>query len=194
MPFMHAQFDLPLPRFHHIVDPYPWAEGWGKDQDGSAGTPPAAGGQDSRAGPENVAAFVAEPIQGAGGVIIPPATYWPEVQRICRKHDVLLVADEVICGFGRTGNWWGHETMGFEPDIVAMAKGLSSGYVPIAAVAFGRRVGEAIFAGEKEYAHGVTYAGHPVAARWRCRTWRSSRRKAWPPVPQGRSATISGRR
>ena len=138
MPFMHGMFDLPLPRFHHIGNPYPWAEGWGKD--------PAEFGREAAGwleakilelGPENVAAFVAEPIQGAGGVIIPPATYWPEVQRICREHDVLLVADEVICGFGRTGNWWGHQTMGFEPDLVAMAKGLSSGYVPIAAVAFG---------------------------------------------------------
>jgi putrescine aminotransferase len=165
MKFMHEQFDLPLPRFHHIGNPYPWGEGWGKD--------PAAFGREAAGwleakirelGPENVAAFVAEPIQGAGGVIIPPETYWPEVQRICREHDVLLVADEVICGFGRTGNWWGHQTMGFTPDLVSMAKGLSSGYVPIAAVAFGQRVGDAIFAGEKEYAHGVTYAGHPVCA------------------------------
>jgi putrescine aminotransferase len=165
MRFMHEQFDLPLPRFHHIGDPYPWRDGWGKD--------PAEFGREAAGwleakilelGPDNVAAFVAEPIQGAGGVIIPPDSYWPEVQRICREHDVLLVADEVICGFGRTGNWWGHQTMGFTPDLVSMAKGLSSGYVPIAAVAFGRRVGDAIFAGEKEYAHGVTYAGHPVCA------------------------------
>ncbi|MEK0084533.1 aspartate aminotransferase family protein [Benzoatithermus flavus] len=165
MRFMHEPFDLPLPRFHHIGNPYPWIEGRGKD--------PAAFGLEAarwleekilELGPENVAAFVAEPIQGAGGVIIPPETYWPEVQRICRQYDVLLVSDEVICGFGRTGSWWGHETMGFEPDIVSMAKGLSSGYVPIAAVAFGRRVGDVIFAGEKEYAHGVTYAGHPVCA------------------------------
>jgi putrescine aminotransferase len=165
MPFMHGIFDLPLPRFHHIGNPYPWVEGWGKD--------PAAFGLEAagwleqkilKLGPENVAAFIGEPIQGAGGVIIPPETCWPEVQRICRKYDVLLIADEVICGFGRTGSWWGHETMGFTPDIVTMAKGLSSGYVPIAAVAFGERVGEAVFAGEKEYAHGVTYAGHPVCA------------------------------
>jgi putrescine aminotransferase len=86
------------------------------------------------------------------------------VQRICRRHDVLLVADEVICGFGRTGRWWGFETFGFEPDIVSMAKGLSSGYAPIAAVALGARVGEAVFRAEREYAHGVTYAGHPAAA------------------------------
>jgi putrescine---pyruvate transaminase len=166
MRFMHEPFDLPLPRFHHIGNPYPWGEGRGKD--------PAAFGLEAarwledkilELGPENVAAFVAEPVQGAGGVIIPPETYWPEVQRICREHDVLLVADEVICGFGRLGSWWGFERMGFEPDIVTMAKGLSSGYQPIAAVALGRRVGDAVFAAEREYAHGVTYAGHPVAAR-----------------------------
>jgi putrescine aminotransferase len=165
MRFMHEIFDLPLARFHHIGNPYGWVEGRGRDPD-------AFGLEAARwleakileLGPENVAAFVAEPIQGAGGVIIPPRTYWPEVQRICSTYDVLLVADEVICGFGRTGNWWGHQTLGFEPDLVTMAKGLSSGYVPIAAVAFGRRVGDAIYAGEKEYAHGVTYAGHPVCA------------------------------
>jgi putrescine aminotransferase len=165
MKFMHEQFDLPLPRFHHIGNPYPWGEGRGKDPDAFGRE--AAGWLEAKIrelGAENVAAFVAEPIQGAGGVIIPPATYWPEIQRICREHDVLLVADEVICGFGRTGNWWGHQTMGFTPDLVSMAKGLSSGYVPIAAVAFGKRVGDAIFSGEKEYAHGVTYAGHPVCA------------------------------
>jgi putrescine aminotransferase len=165
MRFMHEQFDLPLPRFHHIGNPYPWGEGRGKD--------PAEFGREAAGwleakilelGAKNVAAFVAEPIQGAGGVIIPPDSYWPEVQRICREYDVLLVADEVICGFGRTGDWWGHQTLGFTPDLVSMAKGLSSGYVPIAAVAFGERVGEAIFAGEKEFAHGVTYAGHPVCA------------------------------
>ena len=165
MRFMHEPFDLPLPRFHHIGNPYPWVESRGLDPDEFGKI--AAGWLEAKIlelGAENVAAFVAEPIQGAGGVIIPPRTYWPEVQRICREHDVLLVADEVICGFGRTGSWWGHETFGFTPDIVTMAKGLSSGYVPIAAVAFGARVGEAIFAGEKEYAHGVTYAGHPVCA------------------------------
>ena len=165
MRFMHEPFDLPLPRFHHIGNPYRWGEGWGKDPDAFGRE--AAGWLEAKIlelGPENVAAFVAEPIQGAGGVIIPPDSYWPEIQRICREHDVLLVADEVICGFGRIGAWWGHEALGFTPDLVSMAKGLSSGYVPIAAVAFGRRVGDAIFAGEKEYAHGVTYSGHPVCA------------------------------
>ena len=165
MRFMHEPFDLPLARFHHIGNPYPWGEGWGKDP-AEFGLEAARWLEDKilELGPGNVAAFVAEPVQGAGGVIVPPETYWPEVQRICRRHDVLLVADEVICGFGRTGRWWGFETFGFEPDIVSMAKGLSSGYAPIAAVALGARVGDAVFRGEREYAHGVTYAGHPVAA------------------------------
>ena len=108
---MHEPFDLPLPRFAHIGNPYWFAEGGDLDPDEFGKV--AAGWLEAKIlelGPENVAAFVAEPIQGAGGVIIPPRTYWPEVQRICREHDVLLVADEVICGFGRTGNWWGSDT------------------------------------------------------------------------------------
>ena len=115
-------------------------------------------------GPENVAAFIGEPIQGAAGVLIPPSTYWPEVQRICRKYGVLIISDEVICGFGRTGNWWGFETLGFEPDIVAMAKGLSSGYLPIGAVAFADTLLKDFFDQGGEFYHGMTYAGHPVAA------------------------------
>jgi putrescine aminotransferase len=165
MRFMHEIFDLPLERFHHIGNPYPWVEGWGRDP--AAFGIEAAGWLEAKIlelGAENVAAFIGEPVQGAGGVIIPPASYWPEIQRICRKHDVLLIADEVICGFGRTGNWWGSTTFGIEPDVITMAKGLSSGYQPIAAVALGQRIGDAVFAGEKEYAHGVTYAGHPVCA------------------------------
>jgi putrescine aminotransferase len=164
MTFMHRPFDLPLPRFSHIGNPYRFAEG-GDMEPGAFGLKAARELEERirEIGPDNVAAFVAEPIQGAGGVIIPPESYWPEIQRICRKHDVLLVVDEVICGFGRTGNWWGSQTFGIEPDVIAMAKGLSSGYQPIAAVAFGRRLGDALYASDFEYAHGVTYAGHPTA-------------------------------
>lgn len=165
MSFMHGMFDLPLERFHHIGNPYWFAEGGDMEPD-AFGLAAARQLEDKilELGPENVAAFIGEPIQGAGGVIIPPSTYWPEIQRICRKYDVLLCVDEVINGFGRTGNWWGSQTFGIEPDTISMAKGLSSGYVPIAAVALGKRVGDAVFEGEKEYAHGVTYAGHPVCA------------------------------
>ena len=114
-------------------------------------------------GPENVAAFIGEPLQGAGGVIIPPSSYWPEVERICRKYGILLVCDEVICGFGRTGNWWGHETMGVSPDIIAMAKGLSSGYMPISATAVSKEIVDVLKTGG-DFVHGFTYSGHPVAA------------------------------
>ena len=115
-------------------------------------------------GPDNVAAFVGEPIQGAGGVIVPPANYWAEIQRICQKYDILLAADEVICGFGRTGSWFGSETLGIQPDIISMAKGLSSGYLPIAAVAVGDRIANALIDHDEDFNHGFTYSGHPVAA------------------------------
>lgn len=164
IPAMHPQADLPLPGFVHIDCPYWYG-------DGGDMTPEEFGLKTARAleekilelGAENVAAFVAEPVQGAGGLIIPPANYWGEINRICRKYDVLLHVDEVICGFGRTGRWFGSETYGIEPDMINMAKGLSSGYQPIAAVGLGPRVGEALFNAENEWSHGFTYSGHPVA-------------------------------
>ena len=162
---MHPQSDLPLPGFEHVAAPYWYGEG-------GAHTPEEHGRLAAQAlerriqelGPERVAAFIGEPIQGAGGVIIPPEGYWAEIQRICREHDVLLIVDEVICGFGRTGRWWGAERFGIRPDIVTAAKGLSSGYLPIAAVLLGRRVGDALVAAGQEWTHGFTYSGHPVAA------------------------------
>lgn len=114
-------------------------------------------------GADKIAAFIAEPMQGAGGVIIPPDTYWPEINRICKAHNILLVADEVICGFGRTGNWWGSETFGIEPDLMPIAKGLSSGYLPIGGVLVNDRVGDVITSGGGEFYHGFTYSGHPAA-------------------------------
>jgi putrescine aminotransferase len=114
-------------------------------------------------GAENVAAFIGEPFQGAGGVIFPPSTYWPEIQRICRKHDILLAADEVIGGFGRTGEWFAHQHFGFEPDLITLAKGLTSGYVPMGAVGLHDRVAQPIIE-NGEFNHGLTYSGHPVAA------------------------------
>ena len=162
---MHPQSDLPLPGFEHIEAPY-WY-GRGGDL-----TPEAFGRQAADAleerivqlGPENVGAFIGEPIQGAGGVIIPPDGYWQRIQAICRRHDVLLIADEVICGFGRTGRWWGSDSFGIKPDIMTMAKGLSSGYLPISALMVGERIGEALASSGEEWVHGFTYSGHPVAA------------------------------
>jgi putrescine aminotransferase len=110
-----------------------------------------------------VAAFIGEPVQGAGGVIVPPASYWPEVQRICDRHGILLVSDEVITGFGRTGRWFGCETMGMRPDLMTFAKGVTSGYVPLGGVLVGDRVARVLIDRGGEFEHGFTYSGHPVA-------------------------------
>lgn len=162
---MHDQVGTALPGFHHVQQPY-WFDFGGDRTPEEFGLDAAADLEKKilEVGPENVAAFIGEPIQGAAGVLIPPSTYWPEVQRICRKYGILIVSDEVICGFGRTGNWWGFQTFGFEPDIVPMAKGLSSGYLPIGAVAFADRIANEFFELGGEFYHGMTYAGHPVAA------------------------------
>jgi putrescine aminotransferase len=161
---MHAQGGLPLPDFHHVMPPYAFEYGRGEDPD-------AFGRRAAEAlerkilelGPERVAAFFGEPLMGAGGVILPPASYWPAVQEICRRHDVLLLADEVICGFGRTGSDWGSRTFGIEPDLISMAKGLTSGYVPMSALALSDRIAS-VLRGGGVLQHGFTYSGHPVAA------------------------------
>jgi len=161
---MHGQTGLPLPGFEHIRPPYYLRDGGNMtpEQFGLA----AAQALEERIreiGPERVAAFIAEPVQGAGGVIVPPSTYFPEIQRICREHGILLIADEVICGFGRTGNWFGCETFGIRPDLMTLAKGLSSGYLPISAVMVGERVARTLIDEGGEFFHGFTYSGHPVA-------------------------------
>jgi putrescine aminotransferase len=162
---MHAQSDLPLAGFEHVIAPYWYAEGGALSPEEHGRKAAAALEQRIlELGPDTVAAFIGEPIQGAGGVIIPPPGYWAEVQRICRAHDVLLIADEVICGFGRTGRWWGSERFEITPDLMTVAKGLSSGYLPIAALLLGQRVGDTLMAAGQEWAHGFTYSGHPVAA------------------------------
>lgn len=121
----------------------------------------------AREGADTIAAFFAEPVQGAGGVIVPPDSYFPKLQAVLKKHDILLVADEVICGFGRTGNWFGCDTYGIRPDIMTVAKALSSSYMPISATLLSKRIYDGVVEGSKRngaFAHGVTYAGHPVAA------------------------------
>jgi putrescine---pyruvate transaminase len=162
---MHEQVGTGFPGFHHVQQPH-WYDFGGDKTPEEFGLEAAAAVEKKilEVGPENVAAFIGEPIQGAAGVLIPPSTYWPEVQRICRKYGVLIISDEVICGFGRTGKWWGFQSFGFEPDIVTMAKGLSSGYQPIGAVAFADILIKDFFALGGEFSHGMTYAGHPVAA------------------------------
>ncbi|WP_299592164.1 aspartate aminotransferase family protein [uncultured Tateyamaria sp.] len=163
MTAMHEQGGLPVPGIVHINQPNWWSEG-GDTAPEDFGL---ARAQELEAailehGEDKVAAFIAEPIQGAGGVIIPPSTYWPEIQRICDKYEILLIADEVICGFGRTGNWFGSQTLGIKPHIMTIAKGLSSGYQPIGGSIVCDEVAEVI--GSGEFNHGYTYSGHPVAA------------------------------
>ena len=162
---MHPQADLPLPLFEHIAAPY-WYDHGGERSPDQFGLDAARALERKieELGADRVAAFIGEPIQGAGGVIVPPASYWPEIQRICRAHDVLVIADEVICGFGRTGRWFGCDTYGIAPDFMTLAKGLSSGYLPISAVMIADRVAETLIGARQEFSHGFTYSGHPVAA------------------------------
>ena len=163
--FMHEMGDLPIANIHHIGEPYWYAHGGSE-------TPEEFGIQSAQEleakilalGAENVGAFVAEPFQGAGGMIFPPTTYWPEIQRICRKYNVLLCADEVIGGFGRTGEWFAHQHFGFEPDTLSIAKGLTSGYIPMGGLVLSKHMADALVENGGVFAHGLTYSGHPVAA------------------------------
>ncbi|HZF16188.1 MAG TPA: aspartate aminotransferase family protein [Steroidobacteraceae bacterium] len=164
MKLMHGQGGLPIPGIVHIEQPY-WYQNGGNLSPDEFGRKAAAALERKieELGAERVAAFIGEPIQGAGGVIIPPRTYWPEIERICRKHGILLIADEVICGFGRTGEWFGSTTFGFLPDLMAMAKGLSSGYLPIGGVLVSDAVAQVLIEKGGEFHHGFTYSGHPAA-------------------------------
>ena len=162
---MHAQGGLPIPGIAHIDQPYAVEHRRPGESDHDFGLR-AAGWLEAKInelGADKVAAFIGEPVQGAGGVIIPPASYWPEIRRICDRHGILLVSDEVICGFGRTGNWFGCETFGFRPDLITFAKGVTSGYVPLGGVLVGERVAKVLIEQGGEFEHGYTYSGHPVA-------------------------------
>lgn len=160
---MHAQGGMPIPDIHHINQPDWYGEG-GDMARGEFGLARARELETAieDLGEDRVAAFIAEPVQGAGGVIVPPDSYWPEIQRICDKYEILLIADEVICGFGRTGNWFGSQTFDIRPDIMTVAKGLSSGYQPIGGSVVSDEVAEVM--NTIEFNHGYTYSGHPVAA------------------------------
>jgi len=165
MKAMHAQGGPWVPGFEHVMQPYPFGEGFGEDP--AAFGARAAQDVENRileVGPENVAAFIGEPVQGAGGVIIPPETYWPRVEAICRKYGILLVCDEVICGYGRLGQWFGFQHFGVQPDLVSMAKGLSSGYLPISAVGVAGHIVETLREVGADFVHGYTYSGHPTCA------------------------------
>ena len=163
MTAMHEQGGM-MPGFAHVMPPY-WYK-YGQEmspEEFGIFTANKIEEKILELGPENIAAFIGEPIQGAGGVIIPPETYWPRVQEICSKYDILVVVDEVICGFGRTGNWFGSDTYGINPDIITMAKGISSGYIPLSGIMVGKRVSDVLIDEGGEFYHGYTYSGHPVA-------------------------------
>jgi len=161
---MHAQGGLPIPGIVHIGQPY-WFECGGELDPQEFGLRAARELEAKilELGPSRVAAFIGEPVQGAGGVIIPPESYWPEIQRIVDRYGILLASDEVICGFGRTGRWFGCEHYGTRPDFMTLAKAITSGYQPLGALMVADRVAEVLIEKGGEIAHGFTYSGHPVA-------------------------------
>jgi putrescine aminotransferase len=164
MTYMHEQGDLPIPGIAHIPQPYWFGEGgdmspeefgvWAAEQ---------LEKKILELGVDNVGAFIAEPIQGAGGVIVPPDSYWPKIKEILGRYDILFVADEVICGFGRTGEWFGSDFYGLKPDMMTIAKGLTSGYVPMGGLVVRDEIVAVLNEGG-DFNHGFTYSGHPVAA------------------------------
>jgi putrescine aminotransferase len=162
---MHPQFDLPIEGIHH-VGPTPCYNKYGEGLSEEEFTNKCVQAVEDKileVGPENVAAFVGEPVMGAGGMLPPPEGYWKKMEAVCRKYGVLLWADEVICGWGRTGEWFGSQYYDIEPDVITMAKGLSSGYMPISAVGLGGDIAYEVANSEDEMVHGFTYSGHPVA-------------------------------
>ena len=162
---MHAQGDLPIPGIVHIDQPYYFENAKPGESEAEFGLRAARALEEKilEIGADKVAAFIAEPVQGAGGVIIPPATYWPEIQRIVDQYGILLISDEVICAFGRLGYWFAYEKFGYRPDLVTFAKGVTSGYVPLGGVMVGDRVAKVLIDQGGEFNHGYTYSGHPVA-------------------------------
>lgn len=165
MKAMHEQGDLPIPGIHHIPQPYWFDEGGDMSPD-DFGVHAARALEEAieQIGEDKIAAFMAEPIQGAGGVVIPPDTYWPEVKRILAERDILLVADEVISGFGRLGEWFGSTVYDIEPDLISVAKGMTSGYLPMGGVLVHDRIAHTLEHEGAEFYHGTTYAGHPACA------------------------------
>jgi L-2,4-diaminobutyrate transaminase len=165
---MHAGFDLPIDGIVYATPPYKLREGNPGESDAEFVARLAAelDAQIEAEGPDTVAAFIAEPIQAAGGVIPPPEGYFPAIQAVLRKHDVLLIADEVVCGFGRTGQWFGSQLLGIEPDLITVAKGITSAYIPLSACIISERVWRVLAdeSGERAFGHGYTYTSHPLAA------------------------------
>lgn len=168
LPNNHRDFDLPVDRIRHTATPHYWkgAEPGETEEAFSARLAAEFEALIMAEGPDTVAAFIAEPVMGAGGVIIPPKGYFEAMGEVCRRHDILMISDEVICGFGRTGEWFGAQTLNFPANSMSMAKQLTSGYMPLSAVAIDRDMAEAIEANSGKIGtlgHGYTYGGHPVA-------------------------------
>jgi putrescine aminotransferase len=165
MDAMHKQLGGAVPNIVHVMMPYAYELALPGESDHDFGLRAARAVEDAilEAGADKVAAFIGEPIMGAGGVKIPPMSYWPEVERICRKHDVLLMLDEVITGYGRTGEWFAAQAFGVSPDTITTAKALTSGYQPLSALLVGDRIASTLTEKGGEFHHGYTYSGHPVA-------------------------------
>lgn len=163
--YMHPTADLPLPDFHHIASPYFYRDGGNMEREAfGLQLAQALEAKILQLGAENVAAFHTDTIASGGGVIVPPESYWPEIVRICKKYDVLLSIDEVITGFGRVGAWFSTELYDLQPDFISVAKGLSSGYLPISAAMVSNRITEGLLNSGKSFNHGFTYSGHPASA------------------------------
>lgn len=165
MTHVHQHTYPPYEGFRHVIDPYWYGESFTGEMPEEFGLRAARAIEDEiiRSGPENVAAIAAEPVQGAGGIKIPPPTYWPEVQRIVDKYGVLLLADEVITGFGRLGTWFGSQFYGIRPDLITFAKAVTSGYIPLSGVLVADKIAAALMANDDDFNHGYTFSGHPVA-------------------------------
>jgi 4-aminobutyrate---pyruvate transaminase len=169
LPMNHRDFDLPIANILHTECPHHYRYGQAGESEERFASRMAESLEQLilREGPDTVAAFIAEPVMGAGGVILPPATYFEKVQAVLKRHDILFVADEVICGFGRTGNMFGSETYRLQPDVITIAKALSSAYLPIAAVLINQRIYDVVSENTEKlgsFSHGFTYSGHPVSA------------------------------
>ncbi|WP_395710572.1 aminotransferase [Reyranella sp.] len=167
-PDMHASFGIPLPMMRHTEFPHFYRNHLeGESEEGFA-TRMAEALEKLivEEGPETVAAFFAEPVMGAGGAVVPPRTYFQKIQAVLKKYDVLFIADEVICGFGRTGNWWGSQTFDLRPDMLSCAKALSAAFQPVSALLVNEKIYQAMLVASDKlgnFAHGYTYSGHPVA-------------------------------
>lgn len=166
---IHNGFDLPLPMFLHVPSPHYYRDALEGESEEAFATRLVDNFEKVlvREGPDTVAAFVTEPVMGAGGLIIPPATYFEKLQDVLRRYDILLIVDEVITGFGRTGNMFGSESLGLKPDMFTVAKALSSAYMPISALFINERISKALITGSQQmgtFGHGFTYSGHPVCA------------------------------